>query len=156
MKLDQLAIALAAFASASLMPVSNPCSYGLVASEFNTPAGGNGNLLYGTLLRANGSTVAFNLFAHTHNEVSTDPTKRVGILHGFLYYGAPVGTPDFTFYGHWELEIATGQGVFYAPIYEQDQVFIESCGRLGGTLFEPPGDPTPSMGSMVGQWGMCL
>jgi hypothetical protein len=157
-------LALASLASLSLsppqssltQPAVNPCSYGVCFGEFNTPGLGNGNLLSATFTRADGTSVVFNVEAHTHNLPDPDPQHRAGILHGFLYYGAPGGTPDFVLYGHWDLEKATGNGHFYAPIYPPDSVLVEAIGRMGGTLFEPPGDPTPSMGSFVGQWGMCL
>jgi hypothetical protein len=164
MKLCSALIALAVVASLSASSPSNAlaggapntCSYGMCFGEWNTPGNGNGNTSTATFTRADGSTVVFNVAAHTHTLPQPDPQHEAGVYHGFLFYGPPVGTPDFVFYGHWEKEIATGRGHFYAPIYTPDNVLVLSTGRLGGTFFEPPGDPTPFMGSFVGTWGLQL
>ena len=148
--------ALAAVLAIALVPSTvadaSGTSYGIAVGVFNSPHGGNGNGWDGVLMRASGAPI-YSIDGHFHELPQPDPEHRTGIMHAhFMEPGNP--EPVFIAYGHFVMEIATGRGHFYVPIYRPDDLLVNPSGRLAGRFAEPVGDPTPGLGSYVAEWGI--
>jgi len=127
-------------------------SYGTASGSINLPGGGNANGLDGLFVRYGGAQV-FTVDAHFHELDQPDPQHRTGIIHGHIFDGSgPYAA--YIMYGHWTLDIATGDGHFYAPIYDPEHVFETPVGRIASDFHEPTGDPTPGLGSFRAEWGL--
>jgi hypothetical protein len=147
--------AIALCSSVLVSPTSSAASgtsYGSASGSINLPMGGNGNGFDGAFVRLGGAHV-FDFEGQSHELGPADPLHpprcdaRLPLQRGSAQ-------PLYVVYGHWTMEIASGDGSFYAPIYDPDHVFETPLGRVGGTFHEPPGDPTPGLGTYQAVWGL--